>query len=328
MSDTLTVSAPAAFRAGSLERQYAVVVALTCLADWLFYDRAPGISVALFALALCSGALMANRLVADRRLALACAMALLGIVPLVEQPGLLSAASAVIFLGAFALYATGNALPTPGKMFKRSAQLLLAGPFRLLPDLVLLNRLIRRRHRFADRSGLAAGWFVPLAFGTVFLILLTGANPVIEKTLSLIDLGGTVASFDVYRVVFWFLIASLAWPFVRVRFSKRRSTSAREFAAATAGAPAVEPARAARGTPLLNLHSIYRSLVLFNLLFAVQTGLDLVYLWGGADLPPGVTYAQYAHRGAYTLMAAALLTGLFVLISMHPDSAAERNGQI
>ena len=61
-----------------------------------------------------------------------------------------------------------------------------------------------------------------------------------------------------------------------------------------------------------------RSLVLFNLLFAVQTVMDVHYLWRGAALPDGMTYATYAHRGAYPLIVTALLAAGFVLVAMRP----------
>ena len=64
-----------------------------------------------------------------------------------------------------------------------------------------------------------------------------------------------------------------------------------------------------------------RSLILFNALFALQTGLDLAYLWGGANLPDGMSHAEYAHRGAYPLIATALLAAGFVLIAMRPEWA-------
>jgi len=38
-------------------------------------------------------------------------------------------------------------------------------------------------------------------------------------------------------------------------------------------------------------------------LFAIQTVLDIQYLWRGAALPDGMSYATYAHRGAYPLIA-------------------------
>jgi Domain of unknown function (DUF4173) len=66
---------------------------------------------------------------------------------------------------------------------------------------------------------------------------------------------------------------------------------------------------------LLNPRSVLRALLTFNLIFALQTGLDLTYLWGGVSLPPGLSYAGYAHRGAYPLVVTALLAGGFALIA-------------
>src|SRR6201999_3049138 len=65
--------------------------------------------------------------------------------------------------------------------------------------------------------------------------------------------------------------------------------------------------------------------ILFNLLFALQTVLDAVYLWGNAALPAGISYADYAHRGAYPLIATALLAGAFVLAAMRPSGAAAKS---
>ena len=73
---------------------------------------------------------------------------------------------------------------------------------------------------------------------------------------------------------------------------------------------------------IFGLDSILRSLILFNVLFAVQTVLDLVFLWGNAKLPDGISYADYAHRGAYPLIATALLAGAFVLAAMRPGGPA------
>ncbi len=57
-----------------------------------------------------------------------------------------------------------------------------------------------------------------------------------------------------------------------------------------------------------------RCLILFNFLFLLQNLLDIKYLWGGSALPSGMTYASYAHRGAYPLIATALLAAVFTLI--------------
>jgi Domain of unknown function (DUF4173) len=71
--------------------------------------------------------------------------------------------------------------------------------------------------------------------------------------------------------------------------------------------------------PLLGPQTVIRSLVLFNILFAIQTALDGVYLWGHAALPDGMTYAAYAHRGAYPLMITALLAAAFVILAIRSE---------
>ncbi len=62
------------------------------------------------------------------------------------------------------------------------------------------------------------------------------------------------------------------------------------------------------------------ALFLFNVLFAVENGLDLAFLWSGAPLPAGVTLADYAHRGAYLLVLTALLAGGFSLLLLREGS--------
>jgi len=70
--------------------------------------------------------------------------------------------------------------------------------------------------------------------------------------------------------------------------------------------------------------SVVVSLVVFNALFVLQNGLDAAFLWSGAPLPAGVTFAEYAHRGAYLLIVTALLAGAFVLVFLRPGAAESR----
>lgn len=75
---------------------------------------------------------------------------------------------------------------------------------------------------------------------------------------------------------------------------------------------------------LFNERSILISLILFNGLFFIQNLMDVVFLWSGGALPEGMSYAQYAHHGAYPLVATALLAAVFVLIALEPGCATER----
>jgi Domain of unknown function (DUF4153) len=97
---------------------------------------------------------------------------------------------------------------------------------------------------------------------------------------------------------FWALVLLIVWPFVHVRWRRRKDR------APAVPRPVADNAEPGSGFPgLFGADTILRSLILFNLLFAVQTLLDAIYLWGNAALPGGISYADYAHRGAYPLIA-------------------------
>ncbi|MFZ4395880.1 MAG: DUF4153 domain-containing protein [Kiritimatiellia bacterium] len=80
-------------------------------------------------------------------------------------------------------------------------------------------------------------------------------------------------------------------------------------------------ARPPEGEPAL----VWRCLGVFNVLFALETVTDLIYLWGGCALPEGMSYASYAHRGAYPLVVTALLSAGLTLYFFPPGRRAERD---
>ncbi len=159
-------------------------------------------------------------------------------------------------------------------------------------------------------------WLIPLGLGLVFVGLFALANPVISLAFSTVwnaflRLCAYVPSFaSVLRLLFWLTVGALLWTLLRHR--TRESV--------------VPPVAAAGRLPpvcgrLLTPEVIRNALIVFNTLFAVQTGLDLWYLWGGGTLPQGLTYAGYAQRGAYPLIATALLAAGFVLTTFREGSS-------
>ena len=118
------------------------------------------------------------------------------------------------------------------------------------------------------------------------------------------------------RLTFWIGTIIAVWAFVRV---------CGRFALPDTGLSASDIPKVTSSGPIFNDAAVMRSLVLFNLLFAVQSVMDINYLWAGAALPDGMTYATYAHRGAYPLIATALLAAAFVIVAMRPGSNAERS---
>ncbi|MFK7788732.1 MAG: DUF4173 domain-containing protein [Phycisphaeraceae bacterium] len=70
---------------------------------------------------------------------------------------------------------------------------------------------------------------------------------------------------------------------------------------------------------------IVRCLVAMNLVFALQLVLDSRYLVLGSKLPEGMGYAEYAQRGAYPLIATAILAAALVLAVFRPGGIAQRS---
>ncbi len=290
----------------------AITLGLTALADWLFYDQRIGISMTLFAIALFAGSWLGNLVgLSWRRTATAALVLFVGLVPAVEELNGLS------FLFIVAALAYGISILTNPDLkqlfFGRLGafrDLYLIGPFRLIADLI----------RLFSRNDLSAGfakWFVPVAFGLIFLLLFASANPLIEKWIRELNPADHI---NLARTLFWTFMLSMVWPFIHVRWRRRKER------AAAAVEPVTEHTEPRTDTlDLFGADAILRSLILFNLLFAVQTVLDAAYLWGNARLPAEFTYASYAHRGAYPLIVTALLAAGFVLAAMRPGGPAEKS---
>lgn len=298
----------------------AALVAL--LGDSLFHGSDLGLSVLLFlgslglALAVARGSEPDRPRIPARERGIAVVLLVAGLLPLVESVGVLSVTFGILGL---ALFAAGL-----GGAFSRGIRatvatvrgILLAGPFRLGPDLVaaLSHRLTAGRLRAGGTVLL--GWVVPLLLCGVFASLFASANPLIDAWLAALEGAVTVPSLDAGRALILIVLASVAWAFIGAR-QRRARTPAGDAPVAADG-----------GTRLLDAPTVLRCLALFNLLFAVQSVLDAAYLWGGLALPTGITYAAYAHRGAYPLMLTALLAAGFVLVALRPGGPGETSPAI
>jgi hypothetical protein len=291
----------------SAGRLGALLAVLVLLADGLFYGFAPGLSVALFAMAVTAAVWAACGARRDRGAAVAALVAVLAALPVVEH---LQALSVAILASGTVVAALILALgPEPGAVLARAA-LRFAGrwPWQAAADLGAAARGAGRGG--AARAALKhlAPWVLPVGATLVFAELLIAGNPVLERWAATLgqtdaDLGATLR-----RLGFWALAAAFVWPFLRLARETGPLERPWSFRSPGHGARWIDAALA------------LRSLVLFNLLFALQTGLDLTYLWGGAALPEGMGYAEYAHRGAYPLLATALLAGGFA-VAFRPCAA-------
>jgi hypothetical protein len=279
-------------------------IVLAGLADWLFYDENAGISFVIFAIALASISLMTNLETVDRRkLPLAAIILIAGLVPATEDYSTISLGFALLTMGVAAAMLTNHGFDSLADRVRALRELYVFAPFRLIRDAVGALNLP------GISSGIAV-WIVPVLLSCIFLALFASANPLIERWLSAANLAKLTENVNLSRILFWLLSLSLVWPFVWLRWLRKP--------------PAPGPATIV-SPEFLSTATVLRSLILFNLLFAVQTVLDIIYLWGNVALPADITYASYAHRGAYPLIVTALLAAGFVLIAMRPGGPSEQS---
>ena len=337
-----------ASRTANYCRRVGVGALLVVLADFLFYGQPVGITVFLFGLVL-AGAIVAmhpaslslfsrNPLGKTRRafpgktatrFSWNCSgriwlrpMALFAaLLPLAENVSLLSVIVALAGLALFALSLAGRLRTGIARVAGQLCLFLAVAPFQFVRDLFRWRKVSRRAGGRRFRLTVAV-WLMPISLGVVFLALVNAANPVIEQWLSRINLFVLLERIDVLRLAFWLFVLAGTWPFLRPRLPRLL----RRIMRATAPkAPRARPAAGATEDILFGKAAILRALLVFNGLFAVQTALDAAYLWGGLALPDGLTYAAYAHRGAYPLMVTALLAAAFVLTALRPGSETSRD---
>ena len=297
-----------------------LILAACCvaLADWLFYGWDVGISLALFLGALGVVAVTSNSVHATRNTQIVMSSIFLaGLLALIENVDWLSAIWAGLATAAFVIVMTArDEAPWRQHLFAAVISPVL-GPFQFASDVIWqIWQTLRRDHGWL-RLDYLIGWIVPLGILAIFLALLGSANPLIERGLLQIDVLAMLSLLNPWRMAFWLLLAGVIWPFL-FRRSFRNSIPPVEL---NDNATSVVSGM----NYLLGTQATLRSLVLFNALFALQSTLDLTYLWGGAALPDGMSHAEYAHRGAYPLIVTALLAAGFVLVAMRQNGPAEQS---
>lgn len=296
--------------------QLGAAALLVALADALFYGHRLGVSLALYLAVLAAAAMCLNKVRATTSTRWRAALLILiGLLPVIEDLNWLSAAIALLATATSARMFTEARDLHWREHLRAAAALPFSSMFRLFSDLSRASRFQNRRgQRIAILAGVL-GWIVPLLFCAIFAALFFEANPLLENWLRQLDIGAALAQIVSIRTIFWAAMLLLIWPLLRIRSLHVR----KRFAAPLA------PIATNKLLASLNDRTVRRSLVLFNGLFALQTTMDIVFLWGGASLPDGMTHATYAHRGAYPLVVTALLAAGFVLVAMRPSESSERD---
>lgn len=274
---------------------------LVGLADWaLFQASDVGLNMGLVLLALAFAAGVGRPAVRRTRLGLAALLAAVAMaVVQIEHVSFLAWLLFWVSLGV-AMLAPRARADGVFPWVQRIAGLGVKSPFRMLLDAPRLIAARERRGRWRPQFVILV---LPLVGGAVFLWLFAEANPVIGGWFAALRLPEP----DFARIGFGMFIAVATWATLRAR-SLRRVLQTPDI-------------RGELKLPGVTTASITLSLLVFNGLFALQNGLDIAFLWSGAPLPEGMTLAEYAHRGAYPLIATALLAGLFVVGFLRPGTA-------
>jgi hypothetical protein len=285
-----------------------LAVALVALGDVLFYQRGLyGGTFGIYGFALIAGLIAGQGSVrGDRRAWVAMSFAGLFAGAMIYDVGVLSWSLFWIAIGMAALLPATAAFDDGWRWLQRltaHAMRQLAAPFL---DLLLWRRARKRTARRAAGLRLNLSVFMlPLAGSMIIIALFAIANPLIENLLASISFPDP-SSVNLLRIALWVALFTAIWGLLRPRVAR--------FLLPTFDG------RGDLAIPGVSIASVRLSLIAFNLLFAAQNMLDIVYLWGVVPLPDGMTLAAYAHRGAYPLIATAVLAGLFVLITLRPGS--------
>jgi len=281
-----------------------VTIVLVVAFDQLFPNNIEGLSIGIFAFAWLLGLILVHPAVRHSRLSVATALALAGIfsIALAYDPGPLPA---FLFLCALSV---ATLLPRTARFddaWRWSVRLMFHGMTGAIKPVLDLLRLLAIRPRGRRRTLKSfAGTLALPVFGTIlFTILFANANPLIANAL------GQIQFPSPGKLIEWAFATFLIWPTLRPHPIVTR---------VKIPDPAVD-------LPGTSLASALIALTLFNILFAVENGLDIAFLWSNAPLPAGTSMADYAHKGAYPLIATALLAGLLVLTMLRPGTASSTN---
>lgn len=311
-------------------RRSTLLVGLLCLglvalADWLFHEQPLGLSIGLFGLGLLIILTVRNtrylRLTSGRIVA----AGVLGLIlACLEQPGPPAVILCTVGLVMLATINRGRWGGDAASASLRIGEFLIMVWPRPVRDLILSRKWAHSRSGRTSLIGrIILAWLIPVVLTIVFLLMFWLANEIISIWLS--ELGTSIRSFFQYigeyisfgRFILWLIVGWSAWGLLRMKW--RWGCAPRDMQP-----PPVMADGSGLFDRIVTPALVVRCLILFNALFAVQTVLDVIYLWGGADLPNGLTYAEYAHRGAYPLVATALLAAAFVLTTFRAGSATEK----
>jgi hypothetical protein len=270
------------------------------LADGLFYKQPVGWTAGLYAGLLLAVLRLLNRQLLQQTVSKMIGFASIGlIVALVEAPQFLTVLLVTLGIITLLILQKRNKL-TCALLWLNDVGGFLTQVFgQWYKDVHKIERASKRKIHNKIQLSYA---LIPVSLTLLFGFLFAQANPIIGQALATIDWQLLGRFISLWRWIFWLFTAVVIWALLRPRFLLRDTLT---------------PSTLLNLDGWLNAQTLVLSLVLFNSLFALQNGLDVLFLWSGETLPNGLTYTEYAHAGAYPLSITSLIALAYVLITFN-----------
>ncbi len=195
----------------------------------------------------------------------------------------------------------------------------IIAPWRIIKSTPAATKIVAAIFRFMPRPAVSA-IALPLVAGALFLGLLAVSNPVIENALHVLQaidvmwLWNQITSVvSLWSLFIFNTVAVLLWPAVQNSVLLQRVNLWQDGDAPNWYLTFFKPS------------AVISTLILLNVLFAVQNLLDLKYVWLTGELPSGFSQVEYVRRGAYSLIVTVLLAAVFVVFALRKNSLAANN---
>jgi len=233
---------------------------------------------------------------------------------LLIQPGFLNVMLAVVSLYVCRLLVEG----VPGSWLRLGKRVFLWGLsgwivewffFLFLPERPAADGLPAKK----QLKSLAL-WVIPLLLTFVFIGFLSSGNIIFAKYCK--QMLSWIHFPEIEQVIFWVGCLVMLAPLFSLRFYN--------ILFAVADASYQVPVGKELPPWTFFFESMYPGLFLFNAVFLVNNIIDIEFLWSNCALPDGITYAAYAHRGAYPLIVTALLAGILVMIAFRDSGQLKK----
>ncbi|TNE32734.1 MAG: DUF4173 domain-containing protein [Alphaproteobacteria bacterium] len=291
----------------SVSLKFILCVFTIVLADFLFFRQPAGWTAGLFAatvlLLTLSAHLQIMRTPGGKPLLFLTALLLPA---MIYQPGFLPVLMFLLGIGSLLIIAKRGGIRDAVSWLRDLRYMGLRFLTRWYRDSRVLAA-IRRKRGTRLWQGISY-CLMPAVFTIAFLWLFTKANPVFSAFFDHLNLRLSLLSQPLGRWIFWGLTGSAVWSLLRPKLPKIKPLSFAQKAGEGSRIESIDENKWV--TP----RSLLVSLIIFNALFALQNGSDIAYLWQGIKLPDGMSYAQYAHAGAYPLIVTAVLAAGYILM--------------